>query len=159
MKKKNVKTKNPNNKVGKVVAILVVVAAIGVGFYFGNKYYEHQKNLKSGMFDAIVDAIAPTVVATVGENNAENTGKEVSFQINDNEGGSALYGFCISEEPDIDAALDNDIECFETFLLDSNISYNLTLEIPFGDTPTMYYAYANDNFGNVSAPVEFRIQK
>ncbi len=150
--KKKVKTKNPNDNIGKLVIIIVVVIVLGIASAYGLKYLSDQRDMKSGMYNAIVDGEAPVVIATVGEMNEDQTGKYVTVLVKDNDGGSALYGACISEFDTIDETLENDPECFDNYLLNSQISSELTLELPIDEVSTTYYLYAKDNFGNISEP-------
>ena len=148
--KKKVKTNNPNNNIGKLVIIIVLVIVIGSASAYGLKYLAEQRDIKSGMFNAIVDGEAPVVTAAVGEMNEDQSGRYVTVSVKDNDGGSALYGVCISEFDTIDETLENDPECFDNYLLNSQIYSELTLELPIDEEPATYYLYAKDNFGNIS---------
>ena len=156
--KKKIKTKNPNDNIGKLLIITVLVIIVGIASAYGLKYLSDQRDIKSGMFNAIVDGEAPVVTATVGEMNEDQTGKYVTVSIKDNDGGSALYGVCISEFDTVDETLENDPECFDNYLLNSQISSELTLELPIDEVSTTYYLYAKDNFGNISEPASVVIE-
>jgi len=157
--KKKVKTNNPNTNVTKLVLIIVIVLVVGIGSVYGLKYLAHQRDLNSGMFNAIVDAVSPTVTAEVGEMNEDESGKYVNVMIKDNDGGSALYGLCISEYDTIDEALDNDPDCFDNYLLNSQIYSEVSLELPLDEVATIYYLYAKDNFGNISDNASVLIER
>ena len=158
--KKKVKTTNPNgNNITKLVIIIVAVVAVGIGSVYGLKYLAHQRDINSGMFNAIVDAVAPTITTEVGGMNEDESGKYVSVMLSDNDGGSALYGLCISEFDTIDETLENDPECFDDYLLNSQIYSEVTLELPIDEVSTTYYLYAKDNFGNTSEAASVVIEK
>ena len=157
--KKKVKTSNPNSNITKLVIMIVLVVVVGIGSAYGLKYLAHQRDLNSGMFNAIVDAVSPTVTAEVGEMNEDESGKYVNVMIKDNDGGSALYGLCISEFDSVDEALENDPECFDDYLLNSQIYSEVSLEMPLDEMSTTYYLYAKDNFGNTSEATPVVIER
>lgn len=160
---KKIKTKNPNmdSEMKKLLIILLVIIVVGVAAYVGIHEYAKFKDDLSGEFQTIVDITAPSITATLSDITDAEIGKTklVSFTISDQAGGSGLYGLCITIEPDVDTLVETDNECFDTFLLESNISVNLDVTMPIEDgVSTTYYAYAKDNFGNISNGYSFAVE-
>lgn len=157
--KKKIKTNNPNSNPTRLIILIVIVLVIGIGSVYGLKYLAHQRDVNSGMFNAIVDGIAPTVEAEIGDINEDMSGRYVNVSVKDNDGGSALYGLCISDYDTVDETFENDPECFDNYLLNSQIYSELTLELPIDEETTTYYLYAKDNFGNISEGTTVIIEK
>jgi len=149
-KKESVKldTKKKNNKLPKILIALLVLVP---GCFMIIRDYATNDKLPEGNFNAIVDIVSPEVaVEVLGKTTDGN--RNVKFTVSDNEGGSALYGLCISEYETVSSALDADPDCFELVSLESQISYEVVMELPVNNdgSNTIYYAYARDNFNNIS---------
>ncbi len=160
MSKNRVRVKDPNYRAMGFLSLTFAILFLGSSTYFGIKYYNGDFDKeKDGSYNAIVDVTAPIVEVEVLEKAKDDENVTIRVAVKDEEGGSALYGLCVTDEESIEEVKTTTPECWDTFPLLSQIEYNLEIEFPLQTTESAYYLSAKDNFGNYSEVIRIIIPK